>query len=71
MEDFELLKLNRAIWVALLEEGKVLEAASFLDNYLSSFQPFSNNKKYSTSVYNEATFSQDLFVKVPKLKPKD
>ncbi len=36
MDNFILLKLNRAIWVAFLEQGKIVEAANHFEMYKSS-----------------------------------
>ena len=62
MEDFVLLKLNRAIWLALLSNKQILEAASCFDNYLNSLVPYTKNRKYNNDALNEICKAKKIFV---------
>lgn len=62
MNDFLLLKLNRAVWVSLLAQEKIIEAVSYYENYRNNLELFQNNKKLKEQVLEEIRFSQGLFI---------
>lgn len=61
MNDFLLLKLNRAIWLSLLEQRKLLEAVSYFEIYIDSFTGLKKDKKLQTVINKEIEYSQKLF----------
>lgn len=62
MDNFLLLKLNRSIWVALLEKGKVLEAISYFESYRNNFMMLKGDKKFQQQVQDELMMSLGLFL---------
>lgn len=62
MDDFVLLKLNRAIWLALLENKKIVEAAGCFDNFISTLVPFTKEKKYSKEAFDEIITTKQIFI---------
>lgn len=67
MNDFLLLKLNRAIWVALLEQEKIVDAINYFEAYQNNLQLFKNNKDLKLKVVEETMYSQtDYILKMTK-----
>lgn len=62
MNDFLLLKLNRAVWVSLLEQGKIVEAVSYYETYRNNLAMIQNNKQLKEQILDEAAFSQGFFL---------
>src|SRR5574344_858111 len=62
MNDFLLLKLNRSVWVALLEERKILEAIGYFESYQANLAMFRENKELKEDVVEEISFSQGFFL---------
>lgn len=62
IDDFLLLKLNRAIWVSLLDQRKIIEAVSYFESYRNNLGMFQSNKQLKEQVLDEITFSQSFFL---------
>ncbi len=62
MDNFLLLKLNRSIWVALLEQKKIVEAINYYETYRNNFMMIQNDKNFQMFVIEELTISQAIFL---------
>ncbi len=62
MDNFLLLKLNRSIWVSLLEEGRVLDAISYFETYRNNLMMLKNDKTFQHQVQDELMMSLGLFL---------
>ncbi|MBE7713482.1 MAG: hypothetical protein E7Z87_07045 [Cyanobacteria bacterium SIG26] len=71
MDNFLLLKLNRSIWVALLEQEKVLEGINYFENYQNDLISARKIRKYKTLADDEIQASSLFFtVLLDKLAKK-
>lgn len=59
--DFLLLKLNRAIWVAFLEKNKIEEAINYYECYINNLQVISKNRKLKQLALEEIETSKKIF----------
>ena len=62
MDNFLLLKLNRTIWVSLLEQEKLVEAISYFESYQNSLKMIKAKNDLNTRILHEITYSQDVFL---------
>ena len=62
MDNFLLLKLNRTIWVSLLEQEKLVEAISYFESYQNSLKMIKAKNDLNTRILHEITYSQDAFL---------
>lgn len=65
MNDFLLLKLNRAIWVALLEQQKILEGINYFECYCNDIASI-KNRKNKIDVDMELQVSRQFFLVIMK-----
>jgi len=71
MNDFLLLKLNRAIWVSLLNQEKIVEAINYFEAYLGNLSMFQKDKDLKLKVLEETLYSQTVFImKMKKISNK-
>ena len=62
LNDFSLLKLNRGIWVALLEQEKILEAISYYEGYRDNIIYAAKNKSIKSEAQKELQKSEIIFI---------
>ena len=62
MKNFTLLKMNRAVWVSLLRQQKILEAVSYFESYLNSLMMIQSDKRFKEEVAEELAYSQAFFL---------
>lgn len=62
MNDFILLKMNRAVWVSLLQQHKILEAISYYESYINSIMMFQSEKLLKDAVTEELVAAQGFFL---------
>lgn len=62
MNDFILLKMNRAVWVSLLQQRKILEAISYYESYINSIMMFRSEKALKEAVTDELVAAQGYFL---------
>ena len=60
LESFLLLKLNRGIWVALLNEEKIIEGIRYFEDYRESIIIASKTKKFKTAAHIEFKKAEDI-----------
>lgn len=70
MEEFFLLKLNRVIWISVLNQKKILESYSSLQEYIKSLDIYlksnENNPEITQKVIDEINYSKNLYFKTLK-----
>lgn len=62
MDNLLLLKLNRTIWVSLLEQEKIIEAISYFESYQNSLLMLKAEKTLKDEIMREVKYSQDVFL---------
>lgn len=68
MDNFLLLKLNRGIWVSLLEQERIIEAISYFETYQNNLMVLHSDKQLKEKVMAEIVQSQTIFlIKMTKL----
>ncbi|MBO5386019.1 hypothetical protein J6A64_06865 [bacterium] len=64
LESFLLLKLNRGIWVALLNEEKIIEGIRYFEDYRDNLVLASRNLKLKSEAHKELTKSKIIFIQI-------
>ena len=64
LENFLLLKLNRGIWVALLNEEKIIEGIRYFEDYRENIIIASKTKKFKTAAHIELKKAEDIFIQI-------
>lgn len=68
MDNFLLLKLNRAVWVSLLEQERIIEAISYFETYQNNLLILQSEKQLKEKVLDEMVQSQTIFlIKMTKI----
>lgn len=68
MDNFLLLKLNRAVWVSLLEQMRIIEAISYFETYQNNLLILQSEKQLKNKVMAEIVNSQTAFlIKMTKI----
>lgn len=62
MDNFLLLKLNRTVWVSLLEQRKIIEAISYFESYQNSLMMIKAENELKDKISKEITYSQNVFL---------
>lgn len=62
MNNLFLLKLNRAVWIALIEQEKIVEAISYFESYYNNLEMLQSDKDLKDKINMEMTFSRDIFL---------
>lgn len=62
MDNILLLKLNRTVWISLLEQGKILDAISYFESYHNNLLMLLKEKKLGDKISTELIYSQNLFI---------
>ena len=65
MDNFLLLKLNRAIWVAMLEQHKIIEGINYFECYCNDIASI-RNRKNKYEVETELQTSHQFFLVIMK-----
>lgn len=68
MDNFLLLKLNRAVWISLLEQERIIEAISYFETYQNNLLILQSEKQLKEKVMDEMVQSQTIFlIKMTKI----
>jgi len=71
MDNFLLLKLNRVVWIAFLEQEKIEEGIRFFEMYTLNVDSLKNNKDMKEIVEDEIEYSTAIFLnKISQLAEK-
>ena len=71
MDNFLLLKLNRVVWIAFLEQEKLDEGIRFFETYIMSLNSLKNDKNIKEEVEDEIEVSTALYLnKISELAEK-
>lgn len=71
IDNFVLLKLNRGIWVSLLEQEKIVEGINYFESYMNNLISIQSDKVYGKKIQEEIGASEGNFiVKMSELADK-
>ena len=70
-KNFLLMKLNRVVWVAFLEQEKIEEAIRYFEIYIANFESLKDHPSFKKQADEEISFSTGLFLnKISQLAEK-
>ncbi len=71
INNFTLLKLNRSIWVSLLEQEKIVEAINYFESYINNLMSIKTDKKFQQQAEAEIGASEvNFLLKMTELADK-
>lgn len=62
IDNFLLLKLNRSIWIALLEKGEILQGINYFETYMNNLVSIQSDKNFQKQVSEEMGSCEALFI---------
>lgn len=62
IDNFLLLKLNRSIWISLLDQEKIIEGINYFETYMNNLASIQTDKNYAKPVSEEMGACEALFI---------